>query len=263
MLSSHSAFHWWSAQSVALLLLESDELTSWCAAGTVGCLDLKCRAFSPGGHGSAEWSRCPDSMAWHAGDSVAPLLRSSASWMPAMIGRLVNGIGRRHPVKVCKALLMTGSVWQVWALRYQTGAQYPAVELTRVKVDVRRVVAPALHPSQQAASKSADTVFVVLSFNFQVWRYSPTVAMSLLSSPPLLANLHQHAWLLGRQHMHTFWRWWLASQRCRCWREGVPRPRGTLFLKASWPAPFVITGGKGKAAISNKLHDHVDNMPVR
>ena len=29
----------------------------------------------------------------------------------------------------------------------------------------------------------ADTVFVVLSFSFQVWRYSPSVAMSLLSAP--------------------------------------------------------------------------------
>ena len=29
----------------------------------------------------------------------------------------------------------------------------------------------------------ANTVFVVLSFSFQVWRYSPNVAMSLLSVP--------------------------------------------------------------------------------
>jgi len=39
---------------------------------------------------------------------------------------------------------------------------------------------------------------------------------------PLPASLHQHAWLPGRQHMHTFWRRWLAGQRCRCWREGAP-----------------------------------------
>jgi len=31
--------------------------------------------------------------------------------------------------------------------------------------------------------KAADTVFVVLSFSFQVLRYSPTVAMSLVSTP--------------------------------------------------------------------------------
>ena len=30
--------------------------------------------------------------------------------------------------------------------------------------------------------KTAETAFLVLSFNFQVWRYSPTIAMSLLSS---------------------------------------------------------------------------------
>jgi len=31
--------------------------------------------------------------------------------------------------------------------------------------------------------KTADTAFLVLNFNFQVWKYSPTVAMSLLSTP--------------------------------------------------------------------------------
>ena len=31
--------------------------------------------------------------------------------------------------------------------------------------------------------KAADTVFVVLSFSFPLWRYSPTVAMSLVSTP--------------------------------------------------------------------------------
>ena len=31
--------------------------------------------------------------------------------------------------------------------------------------------------------KTADTVFVVLSFSFQVWRYSPTVVISLFSTP--------------------------------------------------------------------------------
>jgi len=31
--------------------------------------------------------------------------------------------------------------------------------------------------------KAADSVFVVLSFSFQVWRYSPSIAMSFLSTP--------------------------------------------------------------------------------
>jgi len=73
--------------------------------------------------------------------------------------------------------------------------------------------------------KTAATVFAVLSFDFQVWRYSPMVAMSLLntlSTACQTASLHQHAWLLGRQHMRTFCRRWLAGQRCICWREGVP-----------------------------------------
>jgi len=26
---------------------------------------------------------------------------------------------------------------------------------------------------------------------------------------------------VGRWHTHTFWRRWLASQGCICWREGV------------------------------------------
>ena len=74
--------------------------------------------------------------------------------------------------------------------------------------------------------KIINTVFVVLMFSFQVWRYSPMVAMSWLAPLPLPAGLHQHAWLLDRQNMHTFWRRLLAGQRCRCWRcwkEGAPR----------------------------------------
>jgi len=31
--------------------------------------------------------------------------------------------------------------------------------------------------------KAADTVFVVMNFSFQVWKYLPTVAMSLVSTP--------------------------------------------------------------------------------
>jgi len=174
---------------------------------------------------------------------------------------------------------MAWSIRRVWALRHQTGAQYSAVECTRARVAVHRVVPPAPQPepashlrsatrdvnflrsdsryrryvsdlsnvtprylySEQKGRvsllkltfslrltslllrwKAADTVSVVLSFSFQIWRYSPRVAMCLLSTLPLPANLHQHAWLLGRQHMHTFWRRWLAGQGCRCWREGVP-----------------------------------------
>ena len=41
--------------------------------------------------------------------------------------------------------------------------------------------------------KAANTVFVMLSFSFQVWRYSSALAMSLTAPLPLHASLHQHA----------------------------------------------------------------------
>jgi len=65
-------------------------------------------------HPVTEWSRCPGSMARRARGSMAPLRRNSVGWMPARIGRLSAGIGRRHPVTVHKVSLMTGLVrWQV------------------------------------------------------------------------------------------------------------------------------------------------------
>ena len=174
---------------------------------------------------------------------------------------------------------MAESISRVWALRHQTGAQYSAVECTKARVAIHRVVAPApqsepeshissttrdviflrsdsrcrryvsdlsnvtprylgsehkgrisllkLTFSSRLASlllrwKTAGTVFVVLIFSLQVWSYSPSVACPWSGPLPLTANLHQHAWLLDHQPMHTFWRWWLAGQRCRCWRKGAP-----------------------------------------
>ena len=38
-----------------------------------------------------------------ASDSVAPLRRSAAGFMPARIGRLSAGVGRRNPVTIRKA----------------------------------------------------------------------------------------------------------------------------------------------------------------
>jgi len=49
-----------------------DELMSYCAASTNGCLDLRRCAFVPGGLVSTEWSRCPSSMAQCARETVAP-----------------------------------------------------------------------------------------------------------------------------------------------------------------------------------------------
>jgi len=66
--------------------------------GTNGCLDLRCHTFALDGQASTEWSRCPSSMTQRARDSMAPLQQSSAGWMPARMGRLSTGVGRRHPV---------------------------------------------------------------------------------------------------------------------------------------------------------------------
>ena len=96
-------------------MLLSEKMMSCCAAGTNGCLDLRRLAFALDGWVSAEWSRCPDSMARRAGDSVAPLGRKSAGWMPVKIGRLSAGEGRRHPVTIRKVSLMAGSMRQVLA----------------------------------------------------------------------------------------------------------------------------------------------------
>ena len=84
VLSNISTFHRWSAQSATLLLLSSDELISCCAAGTNGCLDLRCRAFPP---------RCPGPVKRRARDSMAPLRQNSAGRMSARIGRLPAGVG--------------------------------------------------------------------------------------------------------------------------------------------------------------------------
>ena len=157
-LSAHSAFHWWSAHCAARML--SEKLMSCCAAGTNGCLDLNCCAAVPDGRVSAEWSRCPGSMARRPRDSVAPQRRTSAGWMPARIGRLSAGVGRRHLVTIHKASLMVGSIRRVWALWHQTGAQYSAVKWTRARVAVCNVV--ALAPQTEPAShlKSAQRVML-------------------------------------------------------------------------------------------------------
>ena len=76
---------------------------SCCAACANGCLDLRRRPAAPDGRVSTEWSRCPGSMARSPRDSVAPLRQTSAGWMPASIGRLSAGVGRRHLVTIRKA----------------------------------------------------------------------------------------------------------------------------------------------------------------
>jgi len=74
--------------------------------------------------------------------------------------------------------------------------------------------------------------FVVLSFTSRsggIHLQSPCLCLAPL---PLLASLHQHAWLLDCRRLHTFWRRRLASQRCRCYRRSAKTdPCGTQFLR--------------------------------
>jgi len=66
--------------------------------------------------------------------------------------------------------------------------------------------------------KTVNTAFVVLSFNFHIWKYSPTVAMSLLYTPSTVCQ-SPSACMIARSLAYAqsaFWRRWLAGQRCRC-----------------------------------------------
>ena len=142
-----------------------------CTAGTNECLDLRRRASALDGRVSAEWSRCPGSMARRPRDSSVPLRRSSAGWMPARIGRVSAGVGRRHPVTIRKASLMVGLMRRVRALRHQTEAQYSAVEWTRVRVAVCNIVAPAPQPESASRFRNATRDVSFLRSDSKCLRY--------------------------------------------------------------------------------------------
>ena len=200
--------------------------------------------------------------------------------MPARIGGFSAGAGRRYPVTIRKASLMAGSMRRVWALRHQTGAHYSAVECTKARVSIRRVISPAPQPEPASRHRSAardvslfrsdsrcrryvsnlsnvtprylgseqkvrvsllkltfsshlafllrwkavDTVFVVLSFSFLVWKYSPTVAMSLLSTPSTACQ-SPSACMIARSSTYAYFLEKVVGKSelyCRCWREDAP-----------------------------------------
>jgi len=62
--------------------------------------------------------------------------------------------------------------------------------------------------------------------------------------------------------MHTFWRRWLAGQRCRKGGEGVPG-RIRVGRHSRGVVAFGVAGGKGEPAITNQFHDQADHAPVR
>ena len=155
--------------------------------------------------------------------------RSSAGWMPARIGRLSAGVGRRRRWWRCRQgghehcdtkqedstlrLNALGLGWLFATLLLQhpnrsqkaaSGARRVMSSSCEVTQDVSDTRATCPTPrylgseqkgrfsllkltfSPRLASmlrwKAADTIFVVLSWSFQVWRCSPSVAMSLLNT---------------------------------------------------------------------------------
>ena len=109
-------------------------------------------AFAIDGRVSAEWSRSPDSVARRARDSVAPLRRSSA-------GGCLRGFWRLSAMR------------RVWALRHQIGTQYSAVECTRAKVAIRRVVAPAHQREARTRHRCATRDVKILGSDSRCRRY--------------------------------------------------------------------------------------------
>jgi len=242
-LSAHPALHWWSAQCAARMLL-LDKLMNCYAAGKNGCLDLRRRAFALDGQVSAEWSRCLVSLVRYARDSVAPLRRSSARWMPAWMGRLCASVGRRHPVTIRKALLMAGSIRRVWELQPWSSAG-----------GEKRAFAPyKLRPSTNFSRKHEVRKSIPINwFNFATSIYLPvwhsqctrrfsffhfTVSELAVRSCPLLCMTKRGSgficcWSLLRnsydsRHFAAFDYWCLAWQvmqrhsNCQCCHSEFP-----------------------------------------
>ena len=149
------------------MLLLSEKLMSCCAAGTNGCLDLRCRATALNGQVSTEWSRCPGSMARRPRDSVAPLRWSSAGWMPARIGRLSTGVSiqsqfaRRH------------WWWGQWGGYEHCGTKQErgTLQSNGPGVAVCNVVAPAPQPEPASRLRSATRDVSFLQSDSRCWQY--------------------------------------------------------------------------------------------
>jgi len=169
---------------------------SCCAAGRNGRLDLRRRAFPLAAQVSAEWSRCPGSVARRARDNAAPLLRSSAGWMPARMGRLSAGVGRRHPVTIRNASLMTGK----WGRceHYGTRQERSTLRFNRLRLRWLFAVLFPQHPSQ--SQQATSRVRRVMSAFCKVTR---GVGDTWVSCPTLLQGIWAHR---KRAEFHR-WNW--------------------------------------------------------
>ena len=93
---------------------------------------------------------------WHgARDSVAPLRRNSAGWMPATIGRfpLVENAGTQPPF--ARRRWWQGE-WAGVSSATPDRSRYVAVECTKAKVAVRNVVAAQPGPCSRLKSRGVS-----------------------------------------------------------------------------------------------------------
>jgi len=79
--------------------------------------------------------------------------------------------------------------------------------------------------------KAGNPVFEVLSFNFHVWRYSPTVAMSLLSTPSTLYQ-SPSACMIARSSVYAYFLETVVVRGVDVEEKGYKkRPYGMPFLR--------------------------------
>ena len=177
-LPNHFAFHRWSAQIAALLLLSAGE-RSCCKAGTNGRPDSRYSAFPPGERVRAEWNRCPGSMARRFKGSLAPSSTVRVSKLP----------------QECDAWCHVFGKWlEVLATHERTAQRYSELFELGEKgqgSSLKLTFRPRL-TSLLLRCKIADTVFVVLSFDLQVWSFfylhSPCLCWALRSTSLALNN---------------------------------------------------------------------------
>ena len=121
----HVKFVHWAVQ-----MPNSNKLcNSFCVAGANDCLDFNVSLLAACGLLSWPCRMWPGSKELRlAKESVAPWQQSSGGWMPEKTRRLFIGVGRRHPVTMCKVSLRELPMRQVCMLLHQAGEQYSAVE---------------------------------------------------------------------------------------------------------------------------------------
>ena len=148
-LSAHSAFHWWSAHCAARTVYCCYQMNWWAVERQVqmhvsiwGAVHLHSMdRRGPNGAGvQAPWHGVLETV-WLHGDEIQQVgcLRGLEDFSLVWDAGIQSQFTRRC---WCQDRITR----RVWALRHQTGAQHSAVECTRPRLAVRRVVAPTPQP---------------------------------------------------------------------------------------------------------------------